>query len=237
MERSIGGKNNSQREPHAGQEPSAAKSWVDAEKMKANTLAFYEIYSSKIEPHLPLLLGVARRMLGDPTQAEEIQQQVLKRAWEHATELRDGPPQQEQEKGKKANTKSWLMTATRNLCIDELRRRKQQALSLSEIEDAYREKEEDASPNFSLTALSANADPLPEEIVIEQEQIAEVRRALAALFSTNPVYQEIVDLRTQGATFREVCEELSIPLSTAKTYYNRVVNRLRERFENREEAP
>ena len=65
---------------------------------------------------LPRILALARRMLGDPAEAEDVAQEAMLRAWRHAPGWRPG----------KARFDTWLHRVALNLCYDRLRRRREQ---------------------------------------------------------------------------------------------------------------
>src|ERR1700754_3777604 len=63
--------------------------------------------------HLPKMLTLARRMLGDPAEAEDAVQDVFLKLWTHAARWQPG----------KAKFETWLYRVTLNACYDRLRRR------------------------------------------------------------------------------------------------------------------
>lgn len=74
-----------------------------------------------VDRHLPRLLALTRRMLGDEAEAEDVAQEALLRLWRHAGDY----------DSRKAKLSTWLYRVASNLCIDRLRGRK-----FSPIEDA-----------------------------------------------------------------------------------------------------
>lgn len=64
-----------------------------------------------IDRHLPLLLGVARRMLRDDAEAEDVAQEALLRLWRNASGLELGP----------GGLRPWLRRVVSNLAIDRVR--------------------------------------------------------------------------------------------------------------------
>jgi RNA polymerase sigma-70 factor, ECF subfamily len=63
--------------------------------------------------HLPKMLSLARRMLGDPAEAEDAVQDAFMKLWTHAARWQPG----------KAKFETWLYRVTMNKCYDRLRRR------------------------------------------------------------------------------------------------------------------
>jgi RNA polymerase sigma factor (sigma-70 family) len=64
---------------------------------------------------LPRLLSLASRLLGETSEAEDIAQEAMVRAWRQAPSWRPGP----------AKFDTWLHRVTLNLCYDRLRRRRE----------------------------------------------------------------------------------------------------------------
>ncbi len=64
---------------------------------------------------LPRILALARRMLGDSAEAEDVAQETFLRVWRHAARWRPGA----------AHFDTWLHAVTLNLCRDRLRRRRE----------------------------------------------------------------------------------------------------------------
>lgn len=75
---------------------------------------------------LPRILALARRMLGDATEAEDVAQEAFVRAWRQASRWRPGA----------ARFDTWLHMVTLNLCRDRLRRRRDTVMpALPDIAD------------------------------------------------------------------------------------------------------
>lgn len=68
-------------------------------------------FQALVERHLPAVIGVARRMLRDEAEAEDIAQEALIKLWQGGAALEIG-----------ANgVRPWLRRVTTNLCIDRMR--------------------------------------------------------------------------------------------------------------------
>lgn len=68
-----------------------------------------------MERRLPRLLGLARRMLNDPVEAEDVAQETFLRVWKAAGRWRPG----------EAKVETWMSRIAINLCYDRLRKRRE----------------------------------------------------------------------------------------------------------------
>ena len=66
-----------------------------------------------VDRHLSRVIAVARRLLGNQADAEEVSQEVFLRVWTHADRWEPG----------RAQFSTWLHRVATNLCLDRLRRR------------------------------------------------------------------------------------------------------------------
>lgn len=65
-----------------------------------------------VRRHLPRMVGLARRMLGDSAEAEDVAQEVFLRVWRHAASWTPG----------QAKFETWMHRVAMNQCLDRLRR-------------------------------------------------------------------------------------------------------------------
>ncbi len=100
---------------------------------------------------LPRILALARRMLTDPAEAEDVAQEVMLRVWREAPRWRPG----------QARFDTWLHRVALNLCYDRLRRRREQPT--------------DRPPD------RPDPGPGPDRGLIASDTGARVERAMAAL--------------------------------------------------------
>ena len=68
-------------------------------------------FRAVVDRHLPMVLGVARRVLRDEAEAEDVAQEALIRLWRNASGLELGP----------GGLRPWLRRVVTNLCIDRVR--------------------------------------------------------------------------------------------------------------------
>ena len=148
----------------------------------------------------PVVYGVARRVLGDVTHAEEVAQDTFIALWRRPGAFDPA----------RGSLQTFLASVARNKAVDlvrkeESRRRTRDAL-ISEAE-----------------AEGTSAEASTAELIEERHQIK------AALAKLTPVQREAVVLAYFGGrTYRQVAEELGIPEGTAKTRLRDALTRLRE---------
>lgn len=73
----------------------------------------------------PRVLALARRMLNDAAEAEDVAQEAMLRLWRIAPDWREG----------EAKPSTWLHRIASNLCIDRLRKRRRAGPSLDQIDE------------------------------------------------------------------------------------------------------
>jgi RNA polymerase sigma-70 factor, ECF subfamily len=162
--------------------------------------ALAELY----DRHAARLLGLARRVLGDSGEAEEVLQEVFLFAWRSAGAFDPA----------RGQVLTWLLIVTRSRAIDRLRARRgasrPEVRSLEEIADgpASGEDVEAASAGRQWETLCRNAvRELPDD----------QRRALELAYF-------------EGLTHQEIAQRTSTPLGTVKTRVRLGLMKLRERM-------
>jgi RNA polymerase sigma-70 factor (ECF subfamily) len=83
-------------------------------------------YALLVTRHTGRMFGLARRMLGNDSDAEDVTQDAFLRVWRHAKAWKPG----------QARFETWLYRVTLNLCYDRLRRRREATVDeLPEVVD------------------------------------------------------------------------------------------------------
>jgi RNA polymerase sigma-70 factor (ECF subfamily) len=131
----------------------------------------------------------AMRMLSSEPDAEEAVQETFVRVWRNAKSYDQS----------RAGVGGWLLSITRNLCIDELRRRRRRAPEVIEAEDAPEH------PAADRTDIEAERKIMQEE----------VRAALQALPGEQRSAIELVYFH--GLTSQQVGEILNVPAPTVRS--------------------
>ena len=135
----------------------------------------------------PRVIQVAWSVLRDHAMAEEVAQEAMLELWRGAARFDPG----------KGNSVMWAATIARRRAIDQVR-----ATNASRRREAVYSREDLLSPL-----------PVGERLDMTEE-VQAVRTALTML--TGPQLQAIMLAYYGGHTYRQVAEELQIPLGTAK---------------------
>lgn len=132
---------------------------------------------------LPLAWRVARRMLGDQGDAEDIAQDAMLRLWRIAPEWEPG----------RARVSTWVYRVTTNLCTDRLRRNREVAMGdeMPEQIDPSADAVAQLTTAARAAALNAALEDLP-----ERQRQAVILRHLEGL--ANPEIAEIMDIGVEA---------------------------------------
>ncbi len=154
-------------------------------------------------PEVDVLYRVALSITRHPTDAEDLVQDTLLRAY-RAIERFDG-----------RHPRAWLLTIMRNAQVNRVRRRRPELL-----------RDPDAAMR-TLADESAEGDA-PESIVVEGMFDAVVEEAFGDLPDRFRRVVELVDL--DGLSYQETAELLEIPIGTVMSRLHRARGRIRVRL-------
>ena len=159
-----------------------------------------------------LVFSLALRMLNNDREgAEELVQEAFLRAWRQAGTYQPSL-------GRLSN---WLLGITRNLAVDELRRRGARPRRANAPVTNDGEEVEDP-----LAQIAAPSDEDPAEQFQASTQREAIRHALDAL---PPAQRQVMDLAYySGLTQSEIAAKLGDPLGTVKTRMRLATQKLRE---------
>ncbi len=146
------------------------------------------------------VFGVVRRVLRDPSQSEEVTQEVLVEVWRSATRF----------DADRGSASSWIHTMAHRRAIDRVRS------SQASHDRDQRVAARDHTPAYDEVAEKVEAR-------LEQEQ---VRRCLGTL--TELQHESVTLAYYGGYTYREVADLLNAPLGTVKTRLRDGLIRLRD---------
>lgn len=146
-------------------------------------------FRTLVERHQHAVIGTVAKMLGDPTEAEDIAQQVFLRVWKHSKRWRP-----------EAKFTTYLFTITRNLVFNESRRRSRKpAHSIEEHEST------------NPLPLAGSPDAHPDSAALHSELEQAVDAAIAKL----PEKQRMAVIlrRQEELSYEEISQilEMSVP--------------------------
>lgn len=152
-------------------------------------------FEAEVLPFMDSLYSTAYRMSRNRQDAEDLLQETYLRAYKYYDKFQEG-----------TNFKAWLFKILKNTFINRYRKRQRQPLrnSFDEIEGSFESKLLE-SP---LTARGAT----PEEELMVDALDQDVQQALEALPEDYRTAVEMADL--QGLSYREISDQLGIPLGT-----------------------
>jgi RNA polymerase sigma-70 factor (ECF subfamily) len=160
-------------------------------------------FEERALPHLRALFGLALRLTGDASAAEDLVQETYLKALQAFVTLRDPD-----------RVRPWLFQILSRLVVDR-RRASVREVPLEEPEDLDR---------FSLYDRIADEDPLPYSDSLHEDFLAqfrdeEVRRALVRIPEAYRV--PLVLVYVEGLSYRELAQVLGCPIGTVMSRLHR----------------
>ena len=150
----------------------------------------------------PLVYGVSKRVLHDPSYAEEVTQEAFLEIWKQAPRF----------DGNRGSVRAWAATIARRRAVDRVR-----------SEQARRDR------HHADAAVGDPPPPATDEVAIDRDLRA---RARAALGQLSEPQREVLELAYFGGfTHVEIANRLGIALGTAKTRVRDGLIRLRQVME------
>jgi RNA polymerase sigma-70 factor, ECF subfamily len=151
----------------------------------------------------PLLHSVARRIVGDPDDAEEVLEETFWQAWRQAGRYEES----------RGGLSTWLVMIARSRAVDRVRARRR-----------VREERWDELPEPAADTAGDDVSPL------DSAEMDEVRRMVGRAVATLPPEQrQTVELAYfRGLSQSEIAEATGQPLGTVKTRARLALQKLRE---------
>ncbi len=186
-------------------EPSPATATVEYERLieamaRGEQAALSELYGLTVRK----LVGMARRILEDPADVDEVVCDSYLQAWRTAGQYR----------GDRGGVVAWLMIICRNRAIDRFRN-----IGAGSCGRPTGHGESDTPPE---------ATHMPLDLLLTLEQDHAVHRAVAEL---SPLRRELLALAFfRGWTHPEIAADTRLALGTVKSHLRRAMQVLRERL-------
>lgn len=169
----------------------------------ADQRAFAELYRHT-SSHL---YAVALRILREPAAAEEVLQEAFVSVWHHAGGYSTA----------KSQPRTWLTSIVRNRCLDRLRRRDLDTVTLTRGNEEETEIDLPADGPSAIELLIAGAEARSVRACVETLEGGQKQAIAMAFF--------------QGLTHAELARDLRQPLGTVKSWVRRGLERLRQCLE------
>jgi len=176
-----------------------------------------EQFEQLVLPHMDAAYNLARWLVRNPHDAEDVAQEAMTRAIKFFSGFRGGDP------------RAWLLTIVRNSCFTWLGRNR--AKDLAEFD------EETHSPGANPVAVNSpgisahgNQSSIPgpanpEAMAVAQAESARVRRALEEL---PVIFREAVVMREiEGMSYKEIADVTNVSVGTVMSRLSRGRDRLR----------
>ena len=161
----------------------------DAELVMATLAGNHEAFGELVSRYRRGMMAVAQRIVRNPTDAEDIVQDALIRAFEALPQLED-----------LNRFGAWLYSITRNHAFRTVQR------------EARYQLHEDVESEFNLAAEQATSDPA--QISLRESTHQAVRDTIETL---SPEFQEVITLYYWAEMpQKRIAEVLSLPLTTVK---------------------
>jgi RNA polymerase sigma factor (sigma-70 family) len=158
--------------------------------------AFAELYRAT-SPHL---FAVALRILREASAAEEVLQESFVNVWNHAASY----------VAAKSQPLTWLTSIVRNRCLDQLRRREVETVTMDDEEEGV---------------TIAAQGPTPLELLLAGADAHAVKQCIEAL---DRAQQQAIALAFfQGLSHSELARHMREPLGTVKSWVRRGLERMR----------
>lgn len=168
-----------------------------------------EAFRELIEAHQYRVVAAVTKMLGDQAEAEDIAQQVFVRVWKSAARYEPT-----------AKFTTWLFKITRNLVLNELRRRKRH---FTNSIDEQRDNEDHPAVQLADSGTKA-----PDTAMLDDEMQAAIQRAIDEL----PEVQRLAIIlrRYDEFSYEEIAEIMGLSVPAVKSVLFRARTDLREKL-------
>jgi len=164
-------------------------------------------FSALVLPHRDAAFNLALWILANPSDAEDVTQQALVRAWRALPQYRGG------------SARAWLLKIVRNAAYTHLERRKRSA-NVVPLEEATRRRE------TSQRGLElADDGPDAETRLIRADEHAALAAALEAL--PLPLKETIILREMEGLSYHDIAAVMGVPIGTVMSRLARARGQLR----------
>ena len=154
-------------------------------------------FEEAVLPHLDAAYRLARWLLRNETDADDVVQEASLRAFRYFRTFVGG------------DSRAWFLTIVRNTCANWQRRR------LTSLSDPFDEEDH----------LSARSDFDPEALLLQADDVTLVARAMRSL--PDRLHQVLALREFHGLSYRELAEAIGTPIGTVMSRLSRAREALR----------
>ncbi|MFL6528023.1 MAG: sigma-70 family RNA polymerase sigma factor [Chthoniobacterales bacterium] len=178
----------------------------DVRLMQLSGAGDMRAFEQLVERHQNLVIGTIGRMLGNSSEVEDLAQQVFIRVWKNAGRY-----------VARAKFTTWLLTITRNLVFNELRRRRRHNAVPLQVDDEGEER-----------PIADEQTHEPDAALLERELDEAIRAAIAALPESQRM--AVVLRRYEQLSYDEIAEVLGQTVPAVKSLLFRARTEMREKL-------
>ena len=161
-----------------------------------------------VERHQHAVIGTAAKMLGNPSEAEDIAQMVFLRAWKSAPRYQPD-----------AKFTTWLMTITRNLVFNEGRRKKRARLEPLELP---------GESGQSIRLISDASQVPADKQAVQNEVQSAIDSAIAAL--PEKPRMALILRRYENMPYEDIAKVLKVSVPSVKSLLFRARVQLKDQL-------
>lgn len=173
-----------------------------------------EAFESLVEAYQKKVYNIALRMVGNPDDAEEIAQEVFIRIFKSLKNFKG-----------QAQFYTWIYRITSNVCLDELRKRKNKRVIYLDQEIANRDNE---------LGRQIGDESFAPDIFAEQNQLKKmINDALQQLPEKHRIILIMRDIC--GMSYEDIAKALESPIGTVKSRISRARQALKDKLKNKRE--
>jgi RNA polymerase sigma-70 factor (ECF subfamily) len=159
-----------------------------------------ELFEAVVLPHLDDAYTLARYLLRDEHDAQDVVQEAVLRALRHFEGYREG------------NGRAWLLTIVRNCCYSWQRKHRRDRAVVEYTDEEH--------------GLEEREDSGPEAAVMAESDRWSIDQALASLPTE---FREVIVLREiQGMSYKEIVAVSGVPVGTVMSRLARARKRMRD---------
>ncbi|MDD4494047.1 MAG: sigma-70 family RNA polymerase sigma factor [Eubacteriales bacterium] len=166
-----------------------------------------DAFESLIKEHQKRVYNIALRMLGNPEDAYDAAQEVFLRVYKSLHGFKG-----------QSSFSTWIFRITKNVCLDELRKRNRRNFISIDKEIEY--------GDGSVQMQIEDERPTPEEAAERAELSNNIKDAISMLPEQHRILIILRDI--QNFSYEEIAGILQIPDGTVKSRINRARSALRE---------